>query len=104
MKETLWQCSGGNALLVQWFIMIGAVNDNELFLSKINLERISNSTRVLLKGEVQTWVEPVSWFSIKVTARDGHHPRTPGGFPFWSDKRQYSHLSKAYMENLNNIC
>jgi len=40
--------------------MIGAVNDNELFLSKINLERISNSTRVLLKGEVQTWVEPVS--------------------------------------------
>lgn len=50
-----------------------------------------------LNQKVQTWVEPVSWFSMKVTARDGHHPTTPGGFPFWSDNRQYSHLSRAYI-------
>jgi hypothetical protein len=49
---------------------------------------------------IQTCVEPVSWFSIKVTARDGHHPRTPGGFPCWSDKRQYSHLSNAYKRRI----
>jgi len=27
------------------------------------------------------WVEPVSWLSMNVTARDGHHPISPGGLP-----------------------
>jgi hypothetical protein len=27
-------------------------------------------------------VEPVSWLSMKVTARDGHNPITPGARPF----------------------
>jgi hypothetical protein len=30
-----------------------------------------------------------------VTALEGHQPNTPGGFPFSSDKRQYSDLSSA---------
>lgn len=29
----------------------------------------------------QTCVDPVSWFSKNVTAREGHHPITPVGFP-----------------------
>jgi len=33
------------------------------------------------KTEEHTCVEPVSWFSRKVTAREGHHPMTPGGLP-----------------------
>ena len=33
---------------------------------------------------------PVSWFSTKVTAREGHMPRRPGGRPWLSISRQYS--------------
>lgn len=40
--------------------------------------------------EELTCVEPVSWFSKKVTAREGHHPMTPGGFPAGSINLQYS--------------
>ena len=29
----------------------------------------------------RTCVDPVSWFSKNVTAREGHHPTTPVGFP-----------------------
>jgi hypothetical protein len=37
-----------------------------------------------------TCVEPVSWFSRKVTAREGHHPMTPGGLPVGSISLQNS--------------
>jgi len=40
---------------------------------------------------------------MKVTAREGHHPKTPGGFPFSSDNRQYSHFSSAYIKKEFNI-
>ena len=42
-----------------------------------------------------TCVEPVSWFSRKVTAREGHQPMRPGGLPAASLSRQYSQRSKA---------
>ena len=38
---------------------------------------------------------PVSWFSMKLTARDGHIPRSPGGRPWLSMSRQYSPLPMA---------
>jgi hypothetical protein len=41
-------------------------------------------------GSYLTCVEPVSWFSKKVTAREGHQPITPGGLPCGSISRQYS--------------
>ena len=34
-------------------------------------------------------VDPVSWLSMKVTARPGHHPIRPGGLPLLSRSRQY---------------
>jgi hypothetical protein len=38
-----------------------------------------------------------------VTAREGHQPNTPGGFPFSSDKRQYSDLSSACVAKFDSI-
>ena len=38
---------------------------------------------------------PVSWFSMKVTAREGHMPSMPGGRPWGSTSRQYSRLATA---------
>ena len=38
---------------------------------------------------------PVSWFSMKLTARDGHIPRSPGGRPWLSMSRQNSPLPMA---------
>ena len=40
-------------------------------------------------------IAPVSWFSRKVTAREGHMPMRPGGRPWLSTKRQYSRLPIA---------
>ena len=37
----------------------------------------------------------MSWFSMKVTAREGHMPRRPGGRPWLSMSRQYSPLPMA---------
>eukprot|EP00884_Botryococcus_braunii_P008559 jgi/Botrbrau1/17704/Bobra.0166s0128.1 len=48
------------------------------------------------KKGIMTWkgimpgIEPVSWLSMKVTARCGHQPISPGGLPLGSDSRQYS--------------
>ena len=49
-------------------------------------------------GWVQGWIT-VSWFSRKVTARDGHQPITPGGFPLASRSRQYSLRCAAQQRN-----
>ncbi len=38
---------------------------------------------------------PVSWFSRKVTERDGHQPSSPAGLPAASRRRQYSHRSNT---------
>ena len=38
---------------------------------------------------------PVSWFSMKVTAREGHMPIMPGGRPWLSTSRQYSRRATA---------
>mmetsp|Transcript_5541 Transcript_5541/g.14943 ORF Transcript_5541/g.14943 Transcript_5541/m.14943 type:complete len:204 (+) Transcript_5541:791-1402(+) len=40
-------------------------------------------------------VDPVSWLSRKVTAREGHSPMTPGGLPSLSASRQYSQRPTA---------
>ncbi len=40
-------------------------------------------------------VEPVSWLSMKVMARLGHMPMTPGGRPWLSTMRQYSRRPTA---------
>ena len=37
----------------------------------------------------------MSWFSMKVTAREGHMPSRPGGRPWLSMSRQYSPLPMA---------
>ncbi len=37
----------------------------------------------------------MSWFSRKVTAREGHQPITPGGLPLESRSLQYSQRCKA---------
>jgi hypothetical protein len=54
-----------------------------------------------------TWVDPVSWFSKKVTAREGHHPITPVGFPWGSISLQYwlcrAECSIPYKTSKNNI-
>lgn len=51
---------------------------------------------VLTDTELSTWVEPVSWFSTNVTDLEGHHPITPGGFPWESRRRQNSLLTASY--------
>lgn len=50
-----------------------------------------------------TWVDPVSWLSRKVTAREGHHPITPGGFPCGSRRRHNCPLTASCMAKHRNI-
>lgn len=61
------------------------------------LYRNEKIPRVVIQNHVgkPTCVEPVSWFSMKVTALEGHQPITPGGFPWESRRRHSSPLTAA---------
>jgi len=58
--------------------------------SRIDCDRCQPPEPREEKRKNLTCVEPVSWFSRKVTAREGHQPMTPGGLPWGSISRQYS--------------
>jgi hypothetical protein len=93
---------GDSANEEDWFLFVGkpcrTIRISIFTITQFNHQRWERSkidVTLIKKGSSSTWVEPVSWLSINVTALEGQTPNNPGARPWASRSRYHSFLAHA---------